>query len=364
MLDWSRLGLLGRAGLQRVPVSAGAPRTPVSAGAPRTPAVGGNTSPASPASKVMLPRRHIVPIVLGLAAAGLVAACTNMANDAVYDTGAQGTTGTGGPSATAGAGGGDASIDITADAPPDGYDPRTPFAHLCGVGECALGVTPSTCDRSPGPGEGGAGGGVDGAGGGDADGGAGGTAVPPVASLCKLAPGEDGVAEGTCLPSGENQEGQVCASASDCAAGLGCEAETLKCRPYCCGDVEACPAQTFCAPRPMAEETSEAPTPIPLCVPVTDCVLLDTTCGEGQTCSIVREDGTTSCVPAGTGEACDDCSVNACADGFICSKSTNRCLKLCHVNGSTDECMGGFCTSGSMAYPEDIGVCAGGPSDC
>jgi hypothetical protein len=92
---------------------------------------------------------------------------------------------------------------------------------------------------------------------------------------------------------------------------------------------------------------------IPLCLKADGCALLqDSTCPTGETCAIVRPDGTTSCIAPGqstTGESCP------CAAGYTCSNATGKCLQLCHL-GST-ECVNGSCQGGSQLYQAGIGVC-------
>jgi len=130
------------------------------------------------------------------------------------------------------------------------------------------------------------------------------------------------------------------------------------CRPYCCGDLEACPSDTYCAPTEIAEGDVAAtvdPPPIPVCVPAVNCTLLDdTSCPPEQTCTIVRQDGTTSCINPGSGKLADPCP---CAAGFVCSTAINECKQLCHI-GATDECPDGFsCQGGADNYPDGFGIC-------
>ena len=144
---------------------------------------------------------------------------------------------------------------------------------------------------------------------------------------------------------------------ADCGVGLACVATASSglCRPYCCGQVEECPIDTYCAPTAMAESAIE----IPVCLPAYKCKVLDeATCPTGQTCTIVRDDGTTSCVEVGEGVRGDACP---CAPGHVCSKFTNTCLKLCHIGNDAEDCGAGSCQGGVMAYPEGIGICAGYP---
>ncbi len=186
--------------------------------------------------------------------------------------------------------------------------------------------------------------------GGNSDGGV------PAALTCKLSP-ISGEAVAGCAPAGDFAAGDPCQTAIDCGAGLACVATASGgiCRPYCCGPVEACPADTYCAPTPMAE----AAVKIPVCVPAKMCKPLDdSTCTDGQTCTIVRDDGTTSCVDPGDGSRGDSCP---CAAGQVCSKITNTCLKLCHIGNDAADCGAGSCQGGVMGYPDGIGICVGYP---
>jgi hypothetical protein len=178
----------------------------------------------------------------------------------------------------------------------------------------------------------------------------------PVTLTCKLAP-ISGEAVAGCTPAGDLVVSNPCQTAADCGVGLACIATPSGgvCRPYCCGQVEACPTDTYCAPVPMAE----AAVKIPVCLPAYKCKPLDdSTCMNGQTCTIVRDDGTTSCVDPGDGSRGDSCP---CAAGQVCSKITNTCLKLCHIGNDTADCGAGSCQGGVMGYPDGIGICVGYP---
>lgn len=259
------------------------------------------------------------------------------------------------------------------DASPDGTNPphSSNYAELCGQGECKPGVA-GGCVRTTSvvatTGVGGAsttgvGGaattGVGGAGGSTS------TAPPDLPPLgCQVsADGEH--PSSFCAPLGGSAFNGPCQSAADCAEGLGCVVSTDPmepmlglCRPYCCGDWEDCPEATYCAPRPQAERPDRL---VPVCIGVVPCQLLtDGACPDGQMCTVVRADGSTSCVPKGAGRICDDCP---CAPGHVCS-GEGKCQKLCHTD-STDECgAGSICQGGSVGYPDGIGLCVGGPSTC
>jgi len=82
-------------------------------------------------------------------------------------------------------------------------------------------------------------------------------------------------------------------------------------------------------------------------------LLDDSTCPEGETCTIVRVDGTTSCVTPGSGELGQPCP---CAAGYVCSTGANQCLKLCKI--AEPDCPANHtCQGGSTGYPEGFGIC-------
>jgi hypothetical protein len=162
---------------------------------------------------------------------------------------------------------------------------------------------------------------------------------------------------------------QPCNTAADCAAGLGCidTPNGGTCQPYCCGDVEACPNNTFCVPKLMAEDKA---TQIPVCVPTDNCTLLSEhscssanpptpgCCADGLACFIVRGNGATTCMAPGAGQLGDPCPCDA---GYVCSKLTNQCRKLCRLGNDATDCPnGGKCEGGSTAYPVGYGVCIAG----
>jgi hypothetical protein len=225
-----------------------------------------------------------------------------------------------------------------------------PTKNDAGIGGNAPGSTSSSSSTSGSGGNPGTGGDSSSATGGEGDAGV------PVTLTCKLAP-ISGAAVPGCTPAGELAAGDPCQTAVDCGVGLGCVATPSggHCRPYCCGPVEGCPVDTYCAPVPMAE----AAVKIPVCLAVKHCKPLDdSTCSDGQTCTIVRDDGTTSCVDPGDGSRGDLCP---CTAGHVCSKITNTCLKLCHIGNDTADCGAGSCQGGVMGYPDGIGICVGFP---
>jgi hypothetical protein len=238
--------------------------------------------------------------------------------------------GTGGnTSSGAGAGGPEEDIHV---GPVTGMGTTpNPYAGLCGSGTCVIGAAENEeCADT---------------------------------EACQLIPQKD-TAIAECAPAGASGEGVVCQNAQDCMPGLGCAATPNGggvCRSYCCGNAETdCPAKTYCAPQPMSEDKASAePVAIPVCIPTTNCQLLnDATCTAGLTCAIVREDGTTSCIPPGQGQLNEPCP---CAAGFVCTQLTNACKKLCRNGKDAEDCGGmATCQVGSAGYPEGYGVCVGG----
>jgi hypothetical protein len=227
----------------------------------------------------------------------------------------------------------DGSIEVTTPSP--WSDSSNPFAALCGGG-CmsdggALGCSLADPNDPSGP-----------------------------RVSCQVVPEPDGP-KAVCMTAGSKAAGEVCVEASNCAPGLGCVAigaGVNVCSAYCCNDAEACPTGTYCAPMPMAEDSSSPePVQIPVCIPPTECTLLDDSgCPDGLTCAIVRADGTTSCVPPGEGELDEPCP---CAAGFVCAKELNECMQLCHAGSNTDCPSGMICQSGSQGVPASFGICAG-----
>lgn len=171
---------------------------------------------------------------------------------------------------------------------------------------------------------------------------------------CQLVPSGNDV-HAVCAATGTFGVEQPCTTSADCQPGLGCvETAALgKCRPYCCGDLEACAADSYCAPARMNGESISIPT----CTPVIPCELLnDTTCPTGLTCAIVRASGLTSCVKPGDGYDDQPCP---CAAGYYCRPATSTCVKLCHTAPGSDDCGPTAVCQGGVngMYPDGFGTC-------
>jgi hypothetical protein len=190
--------------------------------------------------------------------------------------------------------------------------------------------------------------------------------VPPPAEGCGVSADKSGSPVAACAPAGSGESGAPCVSEADCRAGLACvgEGNAGQCRPYCCLEPDPCATDTYCAERKQKADLSPGQTPlvVPVCVPADKCSLdepypcpagTSCKCKDGTACTVVKDDGTTSCVPPGTGHAGDKCP---CAAGYLCSQASTTCLKLCSTNAATPECGSGKCVS--VAYlPAGYGVC-------
>lgn len=273
-------------------------------------------------------------VFLGLALAVVGNACSaQFAADFVAEATGLGTGGNfenGSNGATSGAGG-DMGVIVPPDIPKDAAG-LSSYTHLCGGG-CMSGEEQTACPLPMNPDS------------------------PPETS-CQIVPTPTGPTAECKIP-GTVQAGEPCEQASDCAASLGCvrmmSSNVSVCRPYCCGDLEACAPSTYCSLAPTAEKVLDTPPIlIPVCVPATPCTLLDdTTCTDGRTCTLVRTDGTTSCVQPGPGKLGDPCP---CSAGHVCSISLGKCLKLCRVD--MNDCpMEMLCQGGSEGFPSGVGIC-------
>ncbi|MCA9643627.1 MAG: hypothetical protein H6718_17210 [Polyangiaceae bacterium] len=346
---------------------------------------------------------------LGLFAIALGASCsTSEASDSGSSNG-----GFGGSAGCVGCGGdpGDgSSLDVPlVDAAGSG---GTGPVEACGVGECQPDDALSCKDYMPSAGSGGAaqggtgGGGGAGttagaggtggsAGGGEAGSsltggaaGAGGAAGQGAGSSMKgIPPGETPVfachirREGAsnlvrrCELAGAKDTGEPCTSSGDCMPGLGCVGEENlgRCRPFCCDSETSCAENSFCAERPLRDDASaeNGQLSVPVCAPADNCSLgepypCDNTdpnagcvCKEGTACTVVRADGTTSCVPPGAGTAGQECP---CAAGHICSQASGRCVRICKLGAANSECGTGRCQAPAN-FPEGYGVCVSSDVD-
>lgn len=187
-------------------------------------------------------------------------------------------------------------------------------------------------------------------------------------SACRVVK-KDNRSVASCAPAGKTLESQFCASDDDCAPGLTCTGEPGlgRCFRFCC-KAWTTPSQApdagggthYCTPQPLAARPSEK---VPVWVKLDNCTLLDDKlqCAEGTTCTVVTNDGRTSCVPAGSGRDYASCAIEPCDRGYVCLGTVDRrCRKLCLESEGSSACpAGGYCQR-VPTIPEGYGICAGG----
>jgi len=169
-----------------------------------------------------------------------------------------------------------------------------------------------------------------------------------------------------CAPAGKVTESQFCSSDDECAPGLTCVGALGRCLRFCCrewttpgGTPDAGGGTHYCTPRPLTARPTEK---VPVWVKLDNCTLLDDAlqCLEGTTCTVVTNDGRTTCVQAGSGRDYAPCAEEACDRGYVCLGSTERlCRKLCKTTDTTGCPGGGYCQR-LPTIPEGYGICTGG----
>lgn len=166
-----------------------------------------------------------------------------------------------------------------------------------------------------------------------------------------------------CEAAGAGADGAKCTASSECAAGLECvrgaSAVAGQCRRYCCsgscaGVRTASGDATFCDVGELFGAEAQAP----VCTPVRRCTLLAPgECGAQETCSVVDESGTTSCVKIGPARAGESCESARCAAGLAClgAVGNRACFTLCRMGGT---CPSGTACRTSTLFPDaSYGVC-------
>jgi hypothetical protein len=173
-----------------------------------------------------------------------------------------------------------------------------------------------------------------------------------------------------CEPAGAGGDGAPCTSTTECGAGFACmtavNSESNKsvgaCRATCCnGKCESSTgvgAKAACLLGAVLNSTQQ----LPVCVAVRACrLLVSKDCADGETCAVVRNDGTTGCVSTGPQGVGDSCEFGNCARGSICLGEFGRrtCLLLC--SEETLPCPDGRrCVWGEPLLPDrNAGVCVG-----
>jgi hypothetical protein len=161
-----------------------------------------------------------------------------------------------------------------------------------------------------------------------------------------------------CLPAGLGVDGAPCRAPADCAPGYECVGSDGTCRHYCCAGSIACLHDQFCD---IQQTTQSAPMNVPVCMPVETCALLESgACPAGETCAVVREDGSKSCVAVGSAAAGDRCETVHCGAGLVCLgvPGSRLCYSLCAMKvpgqcPSTQTCKGGL----PLFLDPGVGIC-------
>lgn len=184
--------------------------------------------------------------------------------------------------------------------------------------------------------------------------------VPNAAISCRVSKYSTDGPE--CAMAGDGKDGATCSTSSECAAGFECVDEhngAHRCRHYCCDGVCDAPGtgnkKMYCA------IGAALGTKVPVCVPVTACQLLTmSACPSGETCSVVRTDGTTSCIPVGPQLVGEGCDRDNCAAGLSCigNAGARKCYKLCREAAAEDCGAGERCVGGPPLFKEGFGLCA------
>jgi hypothetical protein len=170
-----------------------------------------------------------------------------------------------------------------------------------------------------------------------------------------------------CVPAGNAGDGSWCKSSSECQAGFDCVGSGT-CQHYCCsGNTECGPelpvavADQFCDIQATTQATGVE---IPVCMPIHPpggCQLLAANvCAATETCSVVRDDGSTSCVAIGDAKAAQSCDKDHCAASLVClgTLGARTCYQLCDTStaqqcSTTQQCKGGL-----PLFPDPtIGIC-------
>jgi hypothetical protein len=163
-----------------------------------------------------------------------------------------------------------------------------------------------------------------------------------------------------CVPAGSAGDGSWCKSSSECLPGFDCVGAGT-CQHYCCSGNTECVADQFCDIQATVEASSIE---VPVCMPIhpaAGCKLLDSAaCPPAQTCAVVRDDGSTSCVAVGGAKAGQECDTDHCAAGLACLGATGQrvCYQLCPTSTSEGCSAKQQCQGGLPLFPDPaVGIC-------
>jgi hypothetical protein len=191
---------------------------------------------------------------------------------------------------------------------------------------------------------------------------------PKTVEACYLKPSPFGI-QTACAPVGAGADGSPCQDSSECGALLACVDVDGKsvCRQLRCELPPQCPAGTFYQETPLrVSGATSTDFKVPVCLPNDHCAILAAVnpCSGGEVCAIVGSKGETTCIFPGMRKERDACDeANRCGEGLVCSKFSNTCFKLCHIDTGKQECPGGACQGGNQSIPDKFGICVGETSD-
>jgi hypothetical protein len=186
---------------------------------------------------------------------------------------------------------------------------------------------------------------------------------PRILQGCYIKPAAAGVVT-ECAPVGPGVDGSACNDSRECGALLACVEvdQRAACRPVSCGLPPLCLKGTYYEEAPLrAMGATRRDLNVPVCLPADNCTLLvqPSPCPAGKVCAVVGNEGETTCTEPGSaslGEACDE--TGRCAEGLLCSRFSNQCVKICHVD-RLGECTNGTCQGGNRSLPDGFGICVG-----
>jgi hypothetical protein len=167
-----------------------------------------------------------------------------------------------------------------------------------------------------------------------------------------------------CAPAGKAIEDELCSGDEVCGPGLACigdEPGIGRCLRYCCKAALAPaapdPAGThYCTPKRLAGRTEDK---VPVWVKLDNCTLLqdELQCPKNTACTVVTNDGKTTCVPRGTGREGARCEVEPCDQGYVCMGTTERrCRKICVLKTGAG-CADAAVCQALPTMPTGFGIC-------
>jgi hypothetical protein len=172
--------------------------------------------------------------------------------------------------------------------------------------------------------------------------------------------------ESTCVTAGTTADDDTCTSTTDCMAGSWCELSTSVCEPICSG-TSSCASGT-CVEAAQSDQGTATIPGLDVCSVTCDLVS-GSPCGASATCvTVMTSTGTTTteCAKSGDVQLGDPCSTTQdCAAGGVCTEdpvtSTANCSQWCRDGEDPCPAMGETChnfTSPSVTVGgHDYGYC-------